>query len=200
MRLLTTAAWASEPAHPAEGAAAEGTAHEGAAEPEHHGMDWETVGLQASNFILFVLLLGVALRRPVGDALGNRANAVRRDLDESQQVKAAAQRQYAEIEEKMAGLERRIELMKAEAVRESESEGVRIRERAEADAVRIRETAERTVREEVVRARAELRREVVEQAAGLALEIVKSNVTAADQKRLQTEFLGALKAPNGSSS
>jgi F-type H+-transporting ATPase subunit b len=169
----------------------------GGADGGHHGMDWGLVGLQASNFILFFLLLAVAARRPISDALGNRANAVRRDLDESQAVRASAQRQYAEMEEKLASLERRIEEMKAEAVREAEAEGVRIRERADADAVRIRETAQRTVREEALRARNEIRREVVEQAANLAREMVKNSVNGEDQARLQSEFLGALAAPHG---
>jgi F-type H+-transporting ATPase subunit b len=160
-------------------------------------MDWNLVGLQASNFILFFLLVFFAARRPVLDALGNRANAVRRDLDESQRVKSAAETQYAEIEEKLKGLERRIEEMKAEAVREAEAEGVRIRERAEADAARIRETAQRTVREEALRARNELRKEVVEQAAGLAREMVKANVNNDDQARLQQAFLGALAQTDG---
>jgi F-type H+-transporting ATPase subunit b len=210
MLVLSSPAWANAPegaepegvahgAAPHAGAAPEGVAHEGAAHEgaEHHGMDWTLVGLQASNFFLFALVVFFAARRPVLDALGNRANAVRRDLDESQQVKAAAQKQYAEIEEKLAGLERRIESMKAESIREAEAEAVRIRQRADADAIRIRETAQRTVREEALRARNELRREVVGQAVGMARELIKSQVNTEDQARLQAEFLGALSTPNG---
>ncbi len=182
-----------------EGAAHEGAAHEGAAHEGGHDakMDWELVRYQTSNFILFLLLVIVAGRRPIMDALGNRANVVRRDLDESARAKGEAQKEYHEIEEKLAGLERRIEDMKAGATRDAEAEGVRIRERAEADAIRIRETATRTVSEEVLRARNEIRREVVEQAAGLAREIVKSSVQAEDQARFQAEFLAALDKPGG---
>ncbi len=167
------------------------------AEGAHHGMDWSLVGLQSSNFILFLLVIFFAARRPVLDALGNRANVVRRDLDESQKVKAAAERQYAEVEEKLAGMERRIEEMKAGAIREAEAEAVRIHERAQADAVRIRDTAQRTVREEAQRARNEIRREVVEQAASLAGAIVKQNVSGEDQARLHGELLSALQQPAG---
>ncbi len=176
-------------------------AHEGAA--EHGGghgagqMDWELVGYQASNLILFLILVVWAARRPIMDALGNRANVVRRDLDDSARAKGDAQREYHEIEEKLAGLERRIEEMKADAAREAEAEAGRIRERAVADAQRIKETAERTVREEALRARNEIRREVVEQAAQLAREIIQRNVGADDQARLQDEFMGALRARNG---
>ena len=176
-------------------AAAEGGDHaEGAV---HAGMDWNLVGMQATNFFLFLILLYFAVRRPIRDALGNRANAVRRDLDESARVKDEADRRYHEIERKLAGLDRRIEELKAEAAREADLEAARIRERAELDAVRIRETAERTVREEAIRARHEIRKEVVEQAAALAREIVKANVNHEDQLRLQAEFLGALRVPSG---
>ena len=176
-------------------AAAEAGAHtEGAA---HTGMDWDLVGMQATNFFIFLIILYFAVRRPIRDALGNRANAVRRDLDESARVKDEAERRYHEIEGKLAGLDRRIEDLKAESAREAEMEAARIRERAELDAVRIRETAERTVREEAIRARHEIRKEVVEQAAALAREIVKANVNPGDQLRLHAEFLGALRGPSG---
>jgi len=199
MLLLPKSAWATDGGAHAEGGSPASTAHEGAvsAEGGHPGMDWSLVGLQASNFILFLLVIFFAARRPVLDALGNRANVVRRDLDESQQVKAAAERQYAEVEEKLAGLERRIEEMKVGAIREAEAEAVRIHERAQADAVRIRDTAQRTVREEALRARNEIRREVVEQAASLAGAIVKQNVSSEDQARLHGELLSALQQPAG---
>lgn len=188
---------AHEGAAPA-GAAHEGAAHEGAAEGGHHeGMDWHLVGLQATNFLIFFTVLFFAVRRPISDALGNRANAVRRDLDESARVKDEADRRYHEIEEQLAGLDRRIDDLKAEAAREADLEAQRIRERAEIDAARIQQTAERTVREEATRARQEIRKEVVEQAAVLAREIVKQSVTREDQARLQAEFLGVIRKPMG---
>lgn len=184
------------PAH--EGAAPAGEAHEGAAEGGHHeGMDWHLVGLQATNFLIFFTVLFFAVRRPISDALGNRANAVRRDLDESARVKDEADRRYHQIEDQLAGLDRRIDELKAEAANEADLEAQRIRERAEIDAVRIQQTAERTIREEAIRARQEIRKEVVEQAAVLAREIVKQSVTREDQARLQAEFLGVIRKPMG---
>jgi len=183
-----------------EGAAHEGAAHEGAASEEgghESGPDAKLLTLQSVNLLLFILVLFFAARRPIMDALGNRANAVRRDLDESARLKDEADKRYHEIEARLAGLDRRIDEMKAEAAHEAEAESERIRERAEADSVRIRETAQRTIREEALRARNEIRREVVEQATGLAREIVKQNVTPEDQARLQGEFLGALRKPVG---
>jgi F-type H+-transporting ATPase subunit b len=198
MDLFVGEAWAQE--GPEAGAPA-GEAHEGAAEggeAEHHeGPDFGLIGMQAINLTLFAIVLFVFARRPIMDALGNRANAVRRDLDESARLKDEADKRYHAIEAQLAGLDRKLEELKAEAAREAEAEAERIRERAEADAVRIRETAERTLREEATRARNEIRKEVVDQATALAREIVKQNVSPEDQARLQGEFLGALRKPAG---
>lgn len=210
MGLFLGEAWAQEghegapaggPAHGAE--APVGEAHEGQEagggehEGGHEGPDFRLIGLQSINLLLFLVILVLAARRPIMDALGNRANAVRRDLDESARLKDEADRRYHDIEARLAGLDRKIEELKAEAAREAEGEAARIRERSEADAVRIRETAERTIREEATRARNELRKEMVDQATGLAREIVKQNVNAEDQARLQAEFLTALHKPTG---
>ncbi len=166
-------------------------------EAAHHGPDYAAIGVQAVNLGLFLALLFVFARRPILDALGNRANKVRRDLDESARLKDEAEARYREIEHKLAGLDQRIEDLKEEAAAEAQAEAARIAERAESDAQRIKDTAERTIREEVQRARAEIRREVVIQASASAREIVKQNVRPDDEKRLEAQFLGALDAPKG---
>ena len=151
-----------------------------------------TIGIQAVNLLLFLVLLFVFARRPILDALGNRANQVRRDLDESARLKDEAEARYRDIEQKLAGLDHRIEEMKAQAASEAKSEAARIAERAEADAIRIRDTAERTIREESQRARSEIRREVVVQATAAAREIVRQNVGSADQAKLEAEFMASV--------
>ena len=177
--------------------AAGGAEDGGEAGGGHHGPDFTAIGVQAVNLLLFLVVLFVFVRRPILDALGNRANKVRRDLDESARLKDEAEARYREIEQKLAGLDQRIENLKVEAATEAAAEAARIAERAEIDAVRIKETAERTIREETQRARAEIRREVVVQAAGLAREMVKQNVRPDDEKRLEEQFLGSIKSPGG---
>lgn len=207
MLFLSGNAWAGDAeaegaahAEGGEGGGAEATsAHEGQA-AEHgeaeSGPDWGLIGLQTVNFVLFAAIVFYFARKPIGDALANRAAGVRRDLDESATLRGDAERRYSEIERKLAGLSQRIEDLKLDAAQEAEMEAKRISERAEVDAARIRDTAVRTMREEVLRARGEIRREVVEQATALAREIVRQGVTPEDQARLQGEFLGSLTAPN----
>jgi len=99
----------------------------------------------------------------------------------------------------LAGADRRVEEMKAEAAVEADREAKRIEERAHADASRVKETAERTIREESNRARNELRGEAARLAVALARETLKRSVTADDQDRLAREFLAAVEkeTPNG---
>lgn len=181
---------------PAQASDPGANAHEGApageAGGEHHGPDYATIGVQFVNLGLFLVLLVVFARRPILDALGNRANQVRRDLDESVRLKDEAVARYREIEQKLAGLDQRIDDMKETAAAEARAESARIAERAEADAVRIRDTAERTIREESQRARSEIRREVVVQATAAAREIVRQNVGSADQAKLEAEFMASV--------
>lgn len=181
----------------ADSASASGGAPVGEGQEAVHGPaggpDTQLLTFQAINFTIFFVILFIFARKPIMNALGNRASAVRRDLDESAKLRDEAEARYREIEQKLAGLDQRIEQMKAEAASEAAAEQARIGERAEADAIRIKETAERTIREEALRARNEIRKEVVEQASALAVGMVKQSVTVEDQLRLQAELLTSLK-------
>jgi F-type H+-transporting ATPase subunit b len=178
-----------------EGAIPEGVqAHEGAASGhggEHSApaLDIGKVAIQGINLAIFLGILVYFARRPILDSLANRANNVRRELDEAARMRDEAEARYREIEEKLATLDKRIADLKEDAQRDADADAARIAERAEADAARLKETAERTIREEAARARSEIRREVVEQAAALARETVRQNVGPDDQSRLQGEFM-----------
>jgi F-type H+-transporting ATPase subunit b len=157
------------------------------------------IGLQAANVVLFGIALAWLARGPIRDALKNRSLAVSKQLDESARLKAEAAATNADIEARLATLDRRVEEMKAEAAVEADREAMRIEERAHADASRVKDTAERTIREESSRARNELRGEAARLAVALARETLKRSVTADDQDRLAREFLAAVEkeTPNG---
>ena len=190
---LSTLAWAAGGGHGEAVEAAHGADH-GA-----HGIPWDTIGISAVNVILFLGILVWAARKPVGDALKNRALAVSSQLDESTRLKEEAAARAADIESKLVSLGKRVDEMKAEAALEADKEARRLEERAHADAARIRETAERTIREESTRARNELRGEAARLAVQLARETLKRSVTPDDQERLAREFLAAVEkeTPNG---
>ncbi|MFZ5482324.1 MAG: hypothetical protein ACOZNI_36520 [Myxococcota bacterium] len=183
--LLTTLAYA-----------AEGGGHGG---PEGaHGIPWDTIAFQSIAVAIFLGLLFWFARRPVGDALKNRALDVRNRIESAAKARDEAAARYAEIESRLVSLDRRVEEMKAEAAADADNEAERIRERAHADAQRVKETAERTIREEADRARTQLRAEAVGLAVQLARESLKRAVTPEDQERLAKDFLAAVdKRQNG---
>lgn len=201
--LVSTLVWASGGEHgaPAEAGGHAAAGEHAAAGAEHaaHGIPWDMVGLQAVNLLFFVVILGWIARKPLGDALKNRALAVSTSLEEASRLRAEANARAAEIDAKLQTLGKRVEEMKAAAAVEADAEAKRLDERAHADAVRIRETAERTLREETGRARNELRAEAARLAVQLARETLKRSVTPDDQERLAREFLAAVEkeTPNG---
>jgi F-type H+-transporting ATPase subunit b len=198
--LVSTLVWASGGEAPVHGDAAGGAEHAAAgAEHATHGVPWDMVGLQAVNLLFFIVILVWVARKPLGDALKNRALGVSQALDEASRLRADASARAAEIDAKLATLGQKVEEMKAAGAIEADIEAKRMNERAHADAERIRDTAERTLREESGRARNALRGEAARLAVQLARETLKRSVTADDQERLAREFLAAVdkETPNG---
>lgn len=180
-----------------EAAGKEAAGHEAAAHAET--IPWDVITFQAFNVAIFLAVLIWLARRPIGDALKNRALGVRKQIEEAQRQKEEAEARYAEIESRLVSLDRRVEDMRAEAEAEAVHEADRIRERGHQDAARIQETAERTIREETSRARHELRGEAAALAVQLARETLKRAVTPADQERLARDFLAAVERDRNSS-
>lgn len=198
--LVSTLVWASGGEAPVHGDAAGGAEHAAAgAEHAAHGVPWDMVGLQAVNLLFFIVILVWVARKPLGDALKNRALGVSQSLEEASRLRAEASARAAEIDAKLATLGQKVEEMKAAAAIEADAEAKRMNERARVDAERIRDTAERTLREESGRARNALRGEAARLAVQLARETLKRSVTADDQERLAREFLAAVdkETPNG---
>jgi F-type H+-transporting ATPase subunit b len=164
-----------------------------------HGPDLRSLGITAVNLALFVGLMWFFAARPVGDALKNRALAVRSGLDEAARMRLDAQKRFSEVEGKLAALGRQVQDLKAEAASSAEKEAALLSERADADATRMQEAAERTLREETNRATGIIRGEAAALAVQLAREILKTEVGRDDQERLARQFL-AVVAENEKSS
>lgn len=157
------------------------------------------LGAHAFNLFLLLALLVFVARRPIGDAIRNRALTVRKSLVDSAESRDAAKARYDEVEARLTNFEAELAAMKAEAETEAAREEVALAERAEAAATRIAETAQRNVRDEVTRARFALRGDAVEYAVQLAENTLKGQFNAEDQRRLASEFLKSIgeEASNG---
>lgn len=159
---------------------------------EAHGLTWDVGKLIIFHLVNLLLLGGLLawlLRGRIRDSLANRATMIKRDIDEANASRKAAQDRFDELETRLSGFERQLETMREEAEIAAEREREAILERAEGDAIRVRESAERTIRDETERARQTLREEAARLAVRLAREKLEAQVAAEDHKRLADEFL-----------
>lgn len=158
--------------------------------------DPNTIAFHAFNLFLLIALLTWLLRSKLKDALANRATRVKREIDDSNQLRKDAQTRFAELEARLSGFEGELSKMREDAETAATKERESIMARAEEDAARITESAERTIRDETERARQALRREVAVLSIDIARDRLEKQVSADDQKRLAKDFVDTVKSDN----
>ncbi|MFT6376452.1 MAG: F-type H+-transporting ATPase subunit b, partial [bacterium] len=150
------------------------------------------IGFHALHIFLLLALLFVVGRRPIGDALKNRALGIRKELVDSARERDEARQANEELIARLGKFERELETMRATANTEAKKDAARLVVRAETEAKRIAESSERSISEEIRRAKATLRKEAVDLAVELAETILSKEVEADDQRRLARQFLDTL--------
>jgi len=166
-------------------------------EGEHHdqsiggmilGMGW-----QVANFIIFVGILYYFLNKPIRDYLASRHGAIRKDLIEAAELRAAANDQLARIDAKLQALPGELNALRARGADEIKSEEQRIAQQAAADRDRLLEQTRREIDLQVRLAK----KEILEHAANLSVQLatdrIKKEVTPADQDRLVDRYLSQVK-------
>jgi len=164
---------------------------------EHHdqsiggmilGMGW-----QVANFIIFVGILYYFLNKPIRDYLASRHGAIRKDLIEAAELRAAANDQLARIDAKLQALPGELNALRARGADEIKSEEQRIAQQAAADRDRLLEQTRREIDLQVRLAK----KEILEHAANLSVQLatdrIKKEVTPADQDRLVDRYLSQVK-------
>ncbi len=150
------------------------------------------IGFHALHIFLLLALLFVVGRRPIGDALKNRALGIRKELVDSARERDEARKKNEELVARLGKFERELEEMRVTATEDAKQDAARLVERAEAEAKRIAESSERSISEEIRRAKASLRKEAVDLAVQLAETTLSKEVQADDQRRLARQFLDTL--------
>lgn len=191
----------------ATAALAEEAAH-GGGHGEPHVANWWGVGPEYANtpalgfvmitFALFVGGLVYFVRPRLIVLLENRADTVKKAIEEARIARGAAEARALEAEQKLANLEEEMKRLKADFEQQGKAEMERIEKTARETAARIAKDAEDTIAAEAERAQAQLRAE----AARLALELAEEKIRAAlgtdDDARLQKALIANLEtAPKG---
>ncbi len=149
---------------------------------------WDLVW-RVINFLVLAGLLWWLLADKIKDFFGNRRTDIATTLEEVENAKAAAEKQFAEYEEKLRNVEQDIQEIKNMLIGEIEKEKSRIIEEGKVAADSIIEQARKAAEQEVLKARKELTDQVVDMAGDMAVELVSKSMNADDQGRLIEEYL-----------
>lgn len=175
--------------HEAVGAAHSGGGHEVSEETGISPEQWKNLLWWTVNFLLLVAILYKFVKDPVVNIFRSRREAILNEYEDLMAKKREAEKRYAELQEKLKGLEAEAKRL-MEAFREQgEREKERIIAEARENAERIKQQAEFYIQQEVNRVKAELRKEVAEMAVKMAEELIRKNITIEDHKRLFDEFI-----------
>jgi F-type H+-transporting ATPase subunit b len=155
----------------------------------HAGPDWGLLGLAVLNTGLLAILLLRFARKPIRGFLFQRREEIRRALQEAEGRLAAAQQEIALLNARLQNLDRETREIREFAQQQAAGERERMGQRATETAERIRQDAERVASREIDRARQALRDEAANLATTMAAELLRTNITAADDKRLADEFV-----------
>jgi F-type H+-transporting ATPase subunit b len=180
------------PAAPVE-AAQPGAGHPETPEAQGHGAHHPEVklfghtlgggaqfGVMAFNFLLFAGILVALLKGALASAFKARTKELEDKLSQAEREKAEADRQIAELEGRMAGLQQELEGIMAKAGVEAEAEKERILDSARAEAAQVLEQTKAEIGAQQRQAEAELR------------ALVADLVVAGAARRLEGRVQGAV--------
>lgn len=145
------------------------------------------------NLFIFVSLAVYFLRRPLGESLRARREAIRRDLMRAQKERDAALAKLEEVNIRLANLDAEVEAFRVQAQKEAAEERARIERSTEEDTRKLREQAQREIEGAGKAARQELRRYVAEQSVRLAEESLRHNIRQDDEIRLMNNYMDELR-------
>ncbi len=165
---------------------------EGGAHGEGHGgaAQWKDFMWRCIDFAALVLIMVWAVKKAdMKKALADRQAGIDKALREADEMKAAAEKKFAEYSARLAQANKEAEELQKVIREDGLAEKARIVAEAKIAAVKIKDQATTMADLEIVRARTELREEASRLAVQIAEQTLKSALRADDQDRLVGEYL-----------
>lgn len=165
---------------------------EGGADGGGHGgaAQWKDFMWRCIDFAALVLILVWAVKKAdMKKALADRQAGIDKSLREADEMKAAAEKKFAEYTARLAQANKEAEELQKVIREDGLTEKARIVAEAEIAAEKIKEQAKVMAEQEIVRAKTELREEASRLAVQLAEQTLKSAMRPEDQDRLVGEYL-----------
>ena len=149
-------------------------------------------GLELWKFFNLFLFIGVAwflhrrFGRPIREALRQRGEAIKRDLETARAERDQALSRLAEVEARFANLDAEVLTIKERAKLEADAETARLQAITEAEIAKVREQAKREIESAGQVARHELRRFAAQESVRRAEQILEREIRPDDDARLIT--------------
>jgi F-type H+-transporting ATPase subunit b len=159
------------------------------------GKGWvETDSFRVLNFVVLVVGLFFILRKPVSSVLSSRIDGIKKQLQDLENQKEAAEKKLAEYSDKLSELEKEAEHIVADYIEQGNEAKARILKEAEASAEKLQALARRNIEHEFDQAKKQLQAEVLEKSLAKAEALIKEKISADDQSRLVDEYLEKVEA------
>ena len=144
---------------------------------------------RALNFAGLLAILILALKKPIANGLNSRRQGIIEKFDDLEAQKGEAERIYKEYEARLSKIDEEVKSIISAAIKQGETEKVRIIEEANRAAGDIQRQAEMAIQHELTEAKLRLRSEIAEQAVQMAEDLIKQNLKKADQTRMVEDYL-----------
>lgn len=176
---LVPAALAQEPQKPSE-------------KPESFA-DKHELELKWANFLILAGALGYLINKHAGPFFAARSSGIRKDMVESEQQRQAAEAQAAEVDRRLANLEKEIAALRGDSQAQAQAENQRMAQHTAAEIGKIQGHAEQEIASAGKAARSELKRYSAQLAVELAERKIRARMTPQTQDALVRGFVRDLK-------
>jgi F-type H+-transporting ATPase subunit b len=172
--------------------------HEGAekktgAEKEESFAEKHELELKWANFLILAGLLGYTLGKNAGPFFAARSAGIRKDMDESLRQRQEAEAKAADVDRRLANLERDIAALRGQGEAEAKAETERMAQQTTAEIAKIQSHAEQEIASAGKAARMALKRYSAELAMGLAEQKVRARMTPDTEDALVEGFVRNLR-------
>jgi F-type H+-transporting ATPase subunit b len=151
--------------------------------------EWIDLGKKTFDFIVLMGLLYWLLAAQIKEFFSGRRVEIKKNLEESVEKKAEAEKKYREYSEKIDKASEEIdgifEMIKAQGITEKQ----KIIEDAEKAAKKMKEDAHARIEQEMKGASDQLREQAVQLSVKMAEEILKRSITAQDHETMVKEYM-----------
>lgn len=141
------------------------------------------------NLAIFFILMIVIMRKPMKNFFSSRAVLVKKDIEESQQLRKEAETKHADYESRLQNIEQEMQNLIEELKNDGELERGNIIKMAEDQAEKLKTTHEKILSNELKKAKESLKEEAVKLASDLAENLLKTQLKPEDQKRLINQYI-----------